>query len=115
MTFLYSGCGKRRWTSTTMVWVILAAMTLPSRSLRCPRCAAGTSACFISGCVVASGIAPLRRLEAELRNSGFQTGDVPAQQAQAARLLQLAAGLLQTQIKYLLPQVPALGGQFLRG
>ena len=34
--------------------------------------------------------------------------------AQAGRLLQLAAGLLQAQVKYLLPQVPALGRQFLR-
>ena len=48
---------------------------------------------------------------AQLRDAGFNARDVTAQGAQARRLFKLGAGLLQSQIEYLLAPVPAIGHQ----
>ena len=52
---------------------------------------------------------------AQLRNPRFNARDVATQRAQAARLFELRAGLLQPQIKYFLPQIPAVRQQLGRG
>ena len=55
------------------------------------------------------------RFKTQLRNPRFSTRDVATQRAEAAGLLELRAGLLQPQVKYFLPQIPAVRQQFGRG
>src|SRR5687767_1634364 len=106
MTFLNCACGKRRSTRTMMVLAILLARTSPIRSLRLPRDAVGVAVVVSditkSGCLL---------LVAQGGYLGLDSCNVPAQVAQARRLLQLPAGLLQAQVKHLLAQVPAFGRQ----
>src|SRR5437016_4646913 len=99
MTFLNCGWRKRRSTRTTMVLFILSETTSPTRSLRWPRCR------FVSGIFNSGGLA------AQFGNSGFNSGDVAAQQPEPRRFFQLGAGLLQAQVKQFLAQVAALGRQ----
>ena len=54
------------------------------------------------------------RLGAQLGEPGFQARDIAAQHAHAGRMLQLAAGLLEAELKQLLAQVAALDRQFRR-
>src|ERR1035437_7985170 len=106
-----------------MVLAILLEMTSPTRSLRWARPGAGgvvvagaVGAAASEGLEIVSAIVKksCRSLgscgfPAELGDAGFDASDVAAQGAQAGGLLELGAGLLQTQIENLLPQVAAIG------
>src|SRR5262245_59249768 len=85
-----------------MVLAILLERTSPTRSLRFPRTTTVVSDISKSG-----GL-----LLAQKRHLGFDSGDVPAQVAQARRFFQLPAGLLQSQVESFLAEVPPFGGQF---
>src|SRR5258706_189386 len=90
-----------------MVLVILFERTSPTRSFLWPRATTGAVAVIVSGIGNQSG-----RFAAKLAHTGLDARDVPAQGAQAGRLLELAAGLLEAQVENLLPQIAALGAQF---
>src|SRR5687768_13109273 len=87
-----------------MVFSILFEITSPVRSLRWPR-----STLFSVSAI------QLLRLFAQRGDPGFKPGNVPAQGAKPGRFFQLAAGLLESQIENLLPQVAAFGLQFRQG
>jgi hypothetical protein len=81
--------------------------------LRVPRASA------IAGvsCLVASSMINLfiwRRLLAALREHRLDSGHFPAQKAHPARLLELAALLLQTEMQALLAQVALLRQELIR-
>src|ERR1041384_8101948 len=94
-----------------MVLAIFAEMTSPTRSLRLPRLS--TLFSTVSGISKFLGRL-LRFLVPQFRNFRFDARDVAANRAQASRLLELAARVLQAQVKNFLAQVAALGRELLR-
>jgi hypothetical protein len=56
----------------------------------------------------------LRNLFRPLRKRSFNTRKIPPQQSESARLFQLTALLLQTQVQTFLSQVASLGQQLVR-
>src|SRR5580765_3827137 len=91
-----------------MVLVILLEMTSPTRSLRLPR-AAGVA---VEGVVASAIQSYLCRFFTQHRDPGLDPRDVPPQRAQPRRFFQPRAGLLQTEVKNFLPQIPAVSQQF---
>src|SRR5207302_741492 len=94
----YTGCGTRRSIATTTVFCILSLTTRPVRVLREPR----SSAAVWLLVVVELAIGLFRHFP----QHGLETRDVPADDAQAKRILEGLGRAPELQAKLFLFQVP---------